>query len=98
MPQASDDPVEPADDKAALGHQKHTLPVIFQHLARRHLEPAKAAALQNRAFGRLAQIVEIGTGILGEALDREPSGRSGHGRHRRKLAISRSPAIWLFSG
>src|SRR5205823_3703953 len=101
---AGDDAVQAADDKTPLGHQEHALPVIFQHLAGRRREPAKPAALDDRALGRLAQIVEIAAGILREAADRDPPGRSAdaaalaHGRHSRKLAISRSPAIWLFSG
>src|SRR5579862_413623 len=101
---AGDDPVEPADHQPPLRHQQHAFPIILQYLARRHLEPAKAAAFLDRALGRLAQIVEIGAGILRQVLDRDLAGRPGyaslaaHGRHARKLAISRSPAIWLFSG
>ena len=68
---AGDDPVEPADDEPPLGHQQHALPVILQHLARRRLEPAEAAALDDRRLGRLAEIVEIGAGALRQPLDRD---------------------------
>src|SRR5438270_12506910 len=96
----ADHSVEPADDEAALGDQQHALPVVLQQLARGRLEPAEAAALDNGAFGRLAEVVEIGAGIAGQALDPHLAEhlRLAHGRHRKKLAISRSPACWLFSG
>ena len=92
---AADHAVEPADDEASLRDQEHALPVIFQHLARRRLEPAETAALDDGALGRLAKIVEIGAGISGQALDFDLAEhlRFAHGRHRKKLAIRRSPAI-----
>ena len=98
---AGDDPVEAADHQPALGDQQHALPIIFEDLTRRRLEPAEPATLGNGALGRLAEIVEIVAGIAGKPLDRDR--RRGvrpaaHGRHRRKLPISRSPACWLFSG
>ena len=42
-------------------------PIIFQHLARRRLQPAKPAALGDGALGRLAEIVEISAGKSGSA-------------------------------
>ena len=99
---AGDDAVEPADDEPALGDQQHALPVILQHLPRRRLEPAETAALGDGALGRLAQIVEIGAGILGQALDRDALPDSLRislmDASAESCAISRSPAIWLFSG
>ena len=111
---AGDDAVEPSDDNLPFRYQQHALPVILQHLTRRHLDPAETAAFDDGALGCLAQIVEIGAGILRQALDGDAPGRPDcrvlmdalidaswtppHGRHRRKFAISRSPAIWLFSG
>ena len=72
---AGDDAVEPADDELSLRDQQYALPVILQHLTRRHLDPAETAAFEDRALGRLAQIVEIGAGILRQALDGDAPGR-----------------------
>ena len=96
-----DDAVEAADHHPTLRDQQHALPIVFENLARRRLEPAKPAALDNRTLGRLAQIIEIGARILGQPFDIDPGPDIlpvAHGFHRRKLPISCNPAAWLFSG
>src|SRR5438128_3189559 len=97
---AGDDAVEPADDEPALGDEQHAFPIILEHLSRRRLQPAKPAALGDRALGGLAEVVEVGAREFGQSIDRDGSGSShiAHGRQRKKFLISRSPASWLFSG
>src|SRR6516225_10817510 len=98
---AGDNAVETPGDEPALRNEQHAFPIILQHLPRWRLEPTKPAAFDDRVFGRLAEIVEIGAGIPGHPLDRDCRARAlllGHGHHRKKFPISRSPASWLFSG
>ena len=90
--------VEPGDEELALGHQQHAVPVILQHLARRRLDPAEAAAVLDRGDRGLAQIFQIAAVEGLDPLDRGGGRIGAHGRQRRKLAISRKPVAWLFSG
>src|SRR5271169_1075263 len=98
---AGDNPVETPDHEPAVGNKQHALPIILQHLPWWGLEPTKPAAFGDCIFGRLAEIVEIGAGVPGHPFDRDRRAGAwllGHGRHRKKFPISRSPASWLFSG
>ena len=91
---AGDGAVQAGDEKLALGDHEHAAPIGLETVARRRLEPAEAAAVEDRGLGGVAQVFEIGAAKFGDAFD----GGRGHGVQRRKLAISLSPAAWLFSG
>src|SRR5580658_7524750 len=58
---AGHDPLQAADDEPALRYQQHALPIIFQDLTRRRLQPAESPTLGDSALGRLAKILEIVT-------------------------------------
>src|SRR3546814_8746658 len=55
---SSDLAVEAADEELALGHQQHALPIGLHGLARRRVQPAEAAPVENCRLGRIAE--EIG--------------------------------------
>src|SRR3546814_17221775 len=55
----ADNAVEARDEEFALGHEQHAAPISLQGPARGRVQPAEAAAVDDRDVGRLAQIVQV---------------------------------------
>src|SRR3546814_8697157 len=67
---AGDDDVEAGQEQHPLGDQQDALPKRFEGMARRRLQPAEAAAVDDRGLGGVAQVVQVvGVQALG-SLDR----------------------------
>ena len=62
-------PVHPTDEQMAFRHQDDAAEIAAEHGTCRRPEPAEAAAVENRGFGGIAEILEILVGNFFQRLD-----------------------------